>query len=64
MGHSVGRVGGLILVFVFVVLFFEDIYIFAVAGVIPGIEFFVGIVLCILIWYLAIRLARTHRPLS
>lgn len=62
MEFDVGKTGALILAVLFVILTAEDVFVWVTAGSVPGIEFFLGLVLVVVVWFYAIRAARHHRP--
>lgn len=62
MHRHVGRAGLLVLAALFVVLTIEDVYIWVTAGTVPGLEFFLGLLLVVGTWFYAIRTAREHPP--
>jgi len=62
MEFDVGKTGAVILTVLFVILMVEDIFIWVNAGTVPGLEFFLGLALILIVWFYAIRAARHHRP--
>lgn len=62
MDWDIGKTGVVVLLVVFLALFAEDLYVWIVAGVVPGIEFFAGVVLVVVVGYFAIRAAKEHPP--
>jgi len=59
---NIGRRGVLLLVLLFVVMGIEDILIWLNTGEVPTIEFFVGMVIVLTVFALAIREANRHPP--
>ncbi|AFK21279.1 hypothetical protein E6P09_17065 (plasmid) [Haloferax mediterranei ATCC 33500] len=62
MELDIGRTGVAILLVLFLILGVEDVYVWTVSGVVPGIEFFVALVFVLVIAFIAIREAREHPP--
>ena len=58
----VGRTGAIVLLVVFLILAVEDAIIWFSAGVVPGIEFFLALLVVLAVWYVAIRNARKNPP--
>jgi len=59
---NIGRRGVLLLVLLFVVMGMEDILIWLNTGEVPTIEFFVGMVIVLTVFALAIRELKRHPP--
>lgn len=62
MRGSLGRTGKAILIIAVVLLLSEDLLIFYNSGTIPALEFLVLDALVIAILFVAIQVARRHRP--
>lgn len=62
MNDGVGRTGVFIVLILFVVLGIEDVYLWVIEGTIPGLEFFLALVIVLIVTVVAIREARTHPP--
>lgn len=62
MRLGIGRTGVAIILLLFVILGIEDVYVWAVSGTVPGIEFFLALLLVLVISIVAIREARAHPP--
>ncbi|ADE01859.2 MULTISPECIES: hypothetical protein [Haloferax] len=62
MRLGIGRTGVVILVALFVILGAEDVYVWAIAGTVPGVEFFLALVFVLAVAFVAIREARAHPP--
>lgn len=59
---DIGRNGVLVLVALFLILAAEDVLIWVRSGIVPAIEFFVGMVLVLVVVAFAIWEARHHPP--
>jgi hypothetical protein len=59
---DVGRTGVAILVLLFLLLTAEDLLVWINAGSVPGIEFFLGAAVVLVVAFFAIRQARSHPP--
>lgn len=62
MRLGIGRTGVAIILLLFVILGVEDVYVWAVSGTLPGVEFFFALLLVLVISFVAIREARAHPP--
>lgn len=61
---KMGRNGVLILLFVFILLGAEDVLIWVNSGIVPGVEFFIAMLLILVVFAIAIRQAIAHPPPS
>lgn len=62
MELGIGKKGVAIVVALFLILTAEDLIIWIRNGAVPGLEFFLGVLLVLVVVILAIREARSHPP--
>lgn len=62
MELGLGRTGIGILLAVFLMLTASDIVIWIRDGIVPGVEFFIGTLVVLIVVFLAVRGARAHPP--
>lgn len=62
MELGIGKTGVAIVVALFLILTAEDLIIWIRSGAVPGLEFFLGVLLVLVVVILAIREARSHPP--
>lgn len=58
----IGKHGVVLIVLMFVLLTAEDVFVWLNSGVLPGVEFFVGVLVVLGIVVFAIRESRLHPP--